>query len=148
MPQVTLVIGLPASGKSAFLEDFAREGIPVFDDFMKGAPTHSAFPTCLHLGQIERHLRNGRDIVLADVRLTDPEFHSDVVSGLRSVEPDLRIRTICFENDPEQCLANSARRANQQLEDHLRELDLIARFSARYSIAPDAEVLPVARPKR
>jgi hypothetical protein len=147
MPQVTLVIGLPASGKSTYLEDFIRDGVPVFDDFMKGSSSDD-FATCLHLQRIEGHLKAARDVVLADVRLTDPEFYGAVVSRLHSITPELRIRNVCFENNRDQCLANSAHRANQQLENHLREQDLIARFSTRYSITPGAEIIPVRSRKR
>lgn len=142
MPKITFVIGLPASGKSSFVEDFIREGVPVFDDFMKGAP--SAFARCRHLPKIRTHLNQDRDIVLSDILLVQPAFRDEVVRELAPHAP--RIEWVFFENNPAQCLKNSARRARAQNEDHQTEVGLIRDLSLRYTYPDNCRPLPVASP--
>lgn len=142
MSKITFVVGLPASGKSSFVEDFIREGVPVFDDFMKGSP--SAFSRCRHLPKIQTHLNQDRDIVLADILLVQPAFRDEVVRELATHAP--RIEWVFFENNPAQCLENSARRARAQNEDHQTEVGLIRDLSIRYTYPDNCRPLPVASP--
>lgn len=142
MPKITFVVGLPASGKSSFVEDFIRDGVPVFDDFMKGSPP--AFARCPHLPKIRAHLNQGRDIVLADILLVQPAFRDEVV---RELAPhSARIEWVFFENNPAQCLENSARRARAQTQDHRTEVGLIRDLSIRYTYPDNGRPLPVASP--
>ncbi len=142
MPKITFVVGLPASGKSSFVDDFIREGVPVFDDFMKGSP--SSFARCRHLPKIRAHLNQDRDIVLTDILLVQPAFRDEVIQGLALHAA--RIEWVFFENNPAQCLKNSARRARSQNKDHQAEVGLIRDLSLRYTYPDNRRPLPVASP--
>jgi hypothetical protein len=129
MSSITFIVGLPASGKSTLLDEYIREGVPVFDDFMKGSPRD--FASCKHLALIRRHLQNGRKIILADIRLTDTTFRDEVLGHIGSLAKN--VEWICYPNDAERCLRNSARRVTQQARDHEGEIDLIRSLSQTYT---------------
>jgi hypothetical protein len=139
MPKVTFVIGLPASGKSTCLDEHIRDGVPVFDDFMKGSPPD--FAQCKHLPLIQRHLNDGRDIVMADVCLVRQAFRDEVLAGLEPMTFD--VEYCCFANAPEQCMSNSARRVTQQAKDHESEMHLISNLSRDYTYPAEAQIIEV-----
>ncbi|GEP46067.1 ATP-binding protein [Brevifollis gellanilyticus] len=143
MPKLTLLIGLSASGKSTYLEPFMHDGVPVFDDFMKGSPPE--FVNCKHLEKIRQHLAAGRDVVISDIRLIRASFREEVLSGLSGYE--FEIEHVCFSNDPQTCLQNSARRVTQQARDHECEIELITKYSREYTIPESATVIEVVRSK-
>ncbi len=141
MPKLTLLIGLSASGKSAYLEPYIHDGVPVFDDFMRGSP--AGFVNCRHLEKIQSHLASGRDVVLSDICLIRASFRDELLRGLS--EHDFEIEYLCFANDPTRCLQNSARRVTQQARDHECEIELITKYSREYTFPEPATIIEVVR---
>lgn len=141
MPKLTLLIGLSASGKSTYLEPYIHDGVPVFDDFMKGSP--AGFVNCRHLEKIQNHLALGRDVVLSDVCLVRASFRAELLSGLSG--HDFEIEYLCFANDPKRCIKNSARRVTRQAIDHECEMEFIAKHSAEYTFPENAIIMEVPR---
>lgn len=83
--------------------------------------------------------------MMADIQLVLPGFREEVLAGLESAK--FEIEWLCFENNPAQCLKNSARRVTEQAKDHEGELDLISRLTKGYELPADATVIGVAVPK-
>ncbi len=140
MPKIIFLVGLPASGKSIFMQDYHRQGIPAFDDFMKFSPRD--FKKCRHLDSIRTHLVAGRDVVLSDVRLVDQCFRDEVLNGLKPIAFEAEWH--CFANEPDQCLKNSAKRVTEQSLCHESEINLIKELSAAYTFPVGSRLIPVA----
>jgi len=66
-----------------------------------------------------------------------------VLHGLSDYE--FEVEYVCFSNDPQKCLQNSARRVTQQARDHECEIELIAKYSREYTFPEPVTIIEVVR---
>jgi hypothetical protein len=124
MKQITIIIGLPGSGKSHLLEkEFSDQKYTVVDDPMQSSDIPSDFP---------EHL------VIADCRLCRDSIMTAFHNFIEKKFGDVQINKIYFENNPEQCLRNVAYRNDGRLV-HAT----IEHMSKTYHVPDDARVIPV-----
>lgn len=93
MGKILLIIGLPGSGKTTYVEkNRLHEKYTIFDEFI-----HS-----LERGWVTKALRDGKDLCLIDALLCRP----NTFNGIMKLFKDHQVEIIVFENAPEQCLKN------------------------------------------
>lgn len=123
---LTLVAGLPASGKTTLLAAHSAAGALVLDDL--------ASLDALPAGPVAW-------LVVADVNFCVPSVRAAAEAELLRRYPSAEVEWTFFENDPEACLANAERR-----DDGRNVRPDILSLSRRYEIPDGAEVTPVWRP--
>lgn len=145
MPTLTVVVGLPGSGKSHLLAAYpvANPAALVVDDY-HAAPRHDspavedgrAYP------ELVAALRAGRDALVADIAFTDHAARAEFARVL-GAEPGVELEWVFFENDLPACLANIARRdrASRDAEEWAARA-----FAPGYAVPPGVTPRPVWRP--
>ncbi len=129
--RITLVAGLPASGKSTLLAALAGQGAKIIDDIgsLDALPTASV-----------------DWLAIADVNFCGEDIRQLAVSVLEDRFPGAAIDWVFFENDPAACLEVAAAR-----NDGRNVGPDILSLSRRYTIPAGKAALPVpqlpARPK-
>lgn len=117
---ITLIIGLPGSGKTHYGEKLAKERSAFFiDDISDYDDLCSALLYFNH-------------VIISDPNLCDPNVEKAAVNSLKENE----IEKIYFENNPEACKANIDRRS--QVGDERRVKDFIDMYSEIYNPPEDA----------
>ena len=146
--KVTIVIGLPGSGKTTYLvSNFQKlPGTLVCDDFHAQADSNSEdLERSRHFEEMKKALATGRSVVIADIaycstrRLDKVESQIKELAGQLGI--DFGIKRLYFENDPTSCRRNLVKR--RRGESQKLELSLLGGLSRIYVIPPGAEVLPV-----
>ncbi|MBI4458784.1 MAG: AAA family ATPase [Acidobacteria bacterium] len=139
--QLLLVTGLPGCGKTAYLEQLARVGWRVFDDFKDHARNNSPrFRDSRHYETLLAALGEGRRCVVADIDFCDHERRKEAEVVLRQDSLTVRFGWLFFENSFERCEANIRQRNRPSLNEDLRKLQ---EYSKVYSIPYGSQVLPV-----
>lgn len=120
MKYARMIVGLPASGKSKYIEKIAHKGQKVYDDVVFDVRNETA-----------------TDIILAHPEFCNEKTRLYVEELLMSA--GYCVETIFFQNDPEQCLENAKSRPEKLVNGYIKFL------SERYNPPPDA--IPVWREK-
>ncbi|MBN9521509.1 AAA family ATPase [bacterium] len=144
MATLTVVVGLPGSGKSRVL-DAVREACSgvVADDYHAGALDGSPAVTMApEYPALVRALRAGRDCAVADIAFTDTGRRLELERVFRADVAGVVIRWVFFANDLEACLANVRRRGRHS---RAAEEEAARWFAPRYFVPEDVTVLPVWR---
>lgn len=148
MSKITMIVGLPGSGKTTYAQEMLCRSYPIklFDDaarFEKG------------MEDLRRYVRNGGTAIVTDVYNITPEARATAEAKMLSWSQDewnphsrykVVVEWIFFENDPEACIVNIKRRNEEnpvyrEIPDgYVREL------SRQYQIPADAKVIPVYKP--
>lgn len=137
MPQtVTILVGLPGSGKSTFLKKSAETS---FDDFHAGAFRDSSeFKASRHYQALRNELQGGKNCIIADIAYCDAERLRLAEDGVRSLGVELgiglEIRPPYFANDADACRHNVVHRCSREPRgDYLAELKNIDFFAISYA---------------
>ena len=143
---LTLVAGLPGSGKTHLLMDLQRQGKvsseDVFDDFHARANRDSPAPTASRFfGSLLAALAENRNCVVADSAFCDPVRRRAILKALKRFKVHFKTVELFFANDPMSCARNV--RAQGERSDIKPRLGLISLLSAGYTIPSGAAVLPV-----
>ncbi len=133
--KLTLIIGLPGSGKSTLKMERSEFHD---DDFLR----NELQPPRGYVGIVER-LRAGINCAANDIALCESGRMSDVLERFRRDVPGVEVELIYFQNDPEQCIINV-------VNDHWCDLrhdvgariHAIRRFTLLYEPPPDARPVP------
>jgi hypothetical protein len=153
-PKATLVIGLPASGKSYVAQAVASEsGALVFDDCEWNlVPLQQQFDSAIPI------IKSGRLCVLNDVSWCDPSVLSPRVAQLEQEVPGIEIRFVYLANNRKNCTLNAVRDFYREVDGQLHRepfdnrsaeqylaarLLVIREFTKRYEIPTDMTPVPV-----
>jgi uridine kinase len=132
--KVILMIGLPCSGKTTYIQHHARdiESYMVYDDFLDNFHTDTIIDTLIM----------GNNVFLADPRLCNFRTFQKVVQKLERFVSAGDIHLLLFENDKDKCLAN-----NHNVKNKI-ELD-INNFSLLYDLANyrhfNYQIIPITK---
>ena len=139
--ELTIVAGLPGSGKSEGL-DFWRRRITglVVHDFHKDAHKNSpAVRDSLHFQAVVEALKAGHDCIIADIRFCETPRRQAIETEFRK-EGFADFRYVFFENAPEKCEANIIRRNSEHRDSELRKLK---ELTVAYQIPEGTATWPV-----
>jgi len=125
MIKITLIAGLPGSGKSFLGTEMAKNGSSFIDDI-----------SMIGIVPLENAIKKYEHIIIADVFLCEERTRELAVKRLKSLGIKKKeIEWIFFENNPEKCLKNVERR-----DDGRKVKLLIEDLSKDYVIPVGAEV--------
>ena len=144
MLNVTIIVGLPASGKTTYIENHLK-GAKVFDDFHKDAKNNSPFfEMSINYLPLIRALLNGGKCVIADVEFCRPGNLDIVVQKLKEIEVifnlNIEIDHLFFENDAKKCKINALERGRAH---HPEELAKIEELTKIYRIPEGAKIIRI-----
>lgn len=130
-PQLVAIAGLPGSGKSTLVREYAERGYVVFDD--PGAEWDD------NLVRIADELARGSRVVVAEIMFCTEEWRLRLENAVSAP-----VHWRWFENNPWQCGVNCLYRLMVQLDDRplMDMLYRIAELSPQYK-PPADEVLRV-----
>lgn len=136
MTKVTMLVGLPGSGKTTYAKANLN-GAVLFDD-------PSASPKGIEA--LRKHIQEvGGDIVVTDVYSVKREVRALAYEKLLGWGVD-QIDWIFFENDPDACIANIKRRNQEEPRFRLIPDGYVREASRQYEIPEACIVIPVYRP--
>jgi hypothetical protein len=130
MTHVTVLVGLPGSGKT---ELGSRLSGVFIDDLSRTVGERT-------LAQFFDGLQDDTDYVFADPYLCQPATHAVLAEAISRRFPGCTISWVFFANDPDACLENARRRDDGRLVE-----GFIRTLTKRYVIPPGADVRPVWR---
>lgn len=131
--KITLLVGLPCSGKTHLANEMAKLGqYVILDDI---SHNKELFKLMFLSGKPD----NTDDIIITDYSLCNPLTRKACESLLDRLFPDYEIYWIYFENNPEKCHNNAKRRTGES-----RKVDnLIDLLSKQYTIPSDKVALEI-----
>jgi hypothetical protein len=140
--KLTVVVGLPGSGKSRLLDGLRESCHGVVADDYHAAP-HGGSPEVTasrHYPALVAALRVGLDCAIADIAFTDTGRRLELDRVIRADVAGVSIEWVYFENDLEACLANVGRRGRESRA----EEEEMARWLAPWYFVPEGvAALPV-----
>lgn len=97
--RITLLIGMPGSGKTTYGEALAKKSDAIFyDDFSKFHCINS--------------IKFAEEIIIADICFCDAAILKEAESKLLKKFPDSEITKLYFKNQPDRCRANVLKRSD------------------------------------
>ena len=150
MSKVIILIGLPGSGKSMYLNNNQEKFKKFFicDDYHKSSYKKSRyFEDSLFYNDMQKALKKKKDILLTDIAYCKTEKLKNTEEGIKRIAKELNLKIkidyLYFENDPEACKQNILRR--NRTDRISRELEYVDETSKQYAIPKDVKVLSVFR---
>ncbi|MBN9521927.1 AAA family ATPase [bacterium] len=142
MATLTVVVGLPGSGKTHLLDRLraTRPGA-VADDYH--AAPHGDSPEVTasrHYPALVTSLRAGLGCAVADIAFTDTGRRLELERVFRADVVGVTIEWVFFANDLEACLANVRRRCR---ESRTEEEEMARWLAPRYFVPEGVPALPV-----
>jgi hypothetical protein len=123
---IIAVAGMPGSGKTKIMEQYAEKGYIRFDDINTDWPKNTV--------EVKRLKTQGKNIIASDILFCYSDWRAKLVHDAGGVE-----EWIYFANDPYQCSLNVIARAQEKHRNWLSELQWITKLSPVYA-APDTSI--------
>jgi predicted kinase len=151
MQTITIVIGLPGSGKTTYIKNNSEkfEDAVICDDYDKSTDTHRhshIFKDSVYYDDLKSALLNGKNVVLADIVWCKAEARENLKNNIEEMLKELKIKVkiafLYFENNPVACKKNVLKRKRSK-EKIDRELKLINEWSPQYIVPSGVLVVPV-----
>jgi len=147
MVKLTVVVGMPGSGKSHYIEKH-KSHYPgtCTQDYMRNSYNNSIhFTDSQHYDKLVLNLRNGNDSIIADIEFCDTWRRVEIEEVIRRDVPGVEIEWRFFENDPAKCEANAETRARKNIDEEKKK---IRELSRKYIVPPGAIVLRIWEPPK
>ena len=134
MKKVLIVIGLPGSWKTTYVENHLKD-YDFFDDYYKYEC--KSLRKSIYYEQLIKSINTNKGIVVSDIAWTQELKLKEFVNELNTLFISLNIKTnigfLYFENNPEICKKNVLYR-NRSDERVKKEFELIDRFTKNYKV--------------
>ena len=145
MAKVVIVVGLPGSGKSHWVDGHRAEctGLVTYDYFKDSLVPTLRLPDSRHYQDLVESVKAGKDCLLADIAFCEAHRRRETERILADVAPTAVVKWIFFENNPEACRVNINRDGSERARDRLKYLDI---FASSYSIPCGVEPVRVWQP--
>jgi len=142
MPSITLIAGLPGSGKSTWLDaEVAHSDALALDDFKaKAVNNDSSFGSSRHIPALKQALDSGRSCLISDIDFCRSEARAEAERYIASHFPEAVISWMFFERNVDACRANVVRDEKRRAE---RRLAAIEQFAGQYSVPVGSILVPV-----
>lgn len=142
---ITLIAGLPGSGKSHWIADeVARTGSVNFDDFRANSfGNDPRIARSSKLPDLRQAITMGLSALVSDIAFCEAAMRAEMEQLLEQEFPRVPHAWLFFEADAGQCRRN----LEDDPEGNSERLGMLKRFAPGYKIPPGAEVLPVWRGK-
>jgi hypothetical protein len=101
MPKLTMVIGLPGSGKSRYTDEHAKGGVKGFSDVMSPSGRRPNKVEAVALA-----LQGGQDVIGDDVSWCEEQRRNDFIGHIKAMVPNVEIEFVYFEASPQKCGMN------------------------------------------
>ena len=140
MARLTIIVGLPGSGKSEYLRNHSSkfEGNCVSD--FHAWSKEVSLQASRHFRVVKKTLEAGKNCLIEDVAFCDPRHRISIENAILAIIHDVEIEWIYFANDLKRCLANIERRHRPNWR---AEQNSARHLSCLYVIPVDADVVPV-----
>ena len=141
--KMVLIVGLPGSGKSQLTKQINDGSFVEFDDPEKREWDKELDSFGEPWAPIKKELSSGKNVIINSGDFTEPGGE-DLISFFQNLgkSHNYSVRTIYFENNPEQCIKNLEGRNFRKMKK-----DMIYYASKNYKIPIGAETVPVYTPK-
>jgi hypothetical protein len=142
MATLTVIVGLPGSGKSHYMHQHGAscQGVCAEDYMADSRDNSSELRHSRHHDALIRALRDGKDCMIADIEFCRLEKQDKLTSLIAAHVPGAAITWICFENDPVQSKLNAERRGRADIAAELAKIDELSKV---YHVPSNARRLPV-----
>jgi hypothetical protein len=142
--QVILLGGLPGSGKTTHMDQLARDGWKLYDDFQANAYDNSPrFTKARRYAELIQALRLGQRCVVSDIRFVCAGYRAEAQQALHEAVGELSLEWRLFANDAPQCAKNIQHAARQRQA--APRLAVLQEFSKKYSLPQGVLPLPIWR---
>lgn len=151
MAKLTVIVGLPGSGKSRWMQK-RRDLYPgvYAEDFMANSRgDRPGFANSRHYDKLICALQDGLDSIIADIAYCDSGSRAEVEPTVRRSAPSTTMEWIFFEKNLDQCVRNIQARGKHEPDREPkvdREIAEAHRLSKVYSIPECVKRLPVWHP--
>ncbi len=119
MQEVILIIGLPGSGKSTLIEHYKSHpfiNYKIYDDWMTWThdDQNKEFIADVNYKELLETLNQGTSTIISGIEFCNNEFLHKSEYYLKTQFPNLNIKRVYFENDPQKSESNIRYRDKQR----------------------------------
>jgi hypothetical protein len=137
MSNITLIVGLPCSGKSTYAKNSRFLNYTYFDDPFYHYQLPEEFIDDTYAWTLINCLARSRDILVSDPHLCNTNARHQFIGWIIEHSLNLpKLELLFFENNLEQCLKNSTLNPDKPVQSYIKHLSKHYHIPIYYSTLP------------